>query len=469
MRKNWILLLVVFFVLALAGGATAFEGRMAGMADPYGLVQDDSDFFIHPSKIADGEGIIYYGYYKFTYTDVSHWNWKASGLAFNGAESGVSGDKVGNDVLVGAALPLGAGRFGLFFNYTGTSGDFDGNDMLTGWPKLHISEDADNFTFRAIYGVPLGGSLKFGAEAQLSYHTEDTGTLKRHSEGSYQAFVENYMWDVIQFVNPHDANYWDFQLKAGIQGDIGSAAFGVTFRGGSIFSDDNKVYFLRADTYGTGSLLDLRGNVEGYNAGGDIWWRYPVNDRLALPFLFKIDYKEKTYTAGPGRLYEDRIADGILSLVPNYGSVVYRNYMDQLKIEVGGGVDYTFPTGLKLAGGLYYVFTNGDTSTRFYHVVDDPLYDEATLITLYPGYPDTTEHQIKLRVAAEKTLGSGYVVRAGLEAFHGWVSEAYGEVMGVTLPNGNTDYYQTALASTLHGSHWGLVGSIGMTRQVPGG
>ena len=121
MRKVRLWFLFTFLVLAVTGESVAFEGRMAGMADPYGLVYDDSDFFIHPSRITDGQGVTYYGYYKFTYTDVTAWNWKTPGKHFYGYgdESSVTGDQYDHDALVGAAFSAGAGRLGLFFNYTG--------------------------------------------------------------------------------------------------------------------------------------------------------------------------------------------------------------------------------------------------------------------------------------------------------------------------------------------------------------
>ena len=86
--------------------------------------------------------------------------------------------------------------------------------MIYGWPSLNISNDADNFAFRAVYGLPLGGSLKLGAEAQIAYHTETASTLKTFTQGSFLETAENYPWDDYPFVRPHDFNYWDYQLKA---------------------------------------------------------------------------------------------------------------------------------------------------------------------------------------------------------------------------------------------------------------
>jgi hypothetical protein len=69
-KKNSFILICGFLVLFLSTICHGFQGRMAGMGDPYGLVEDESDFLIHPSKVAKGEGIRYYGSYRFNYRDV---------------------------------------------------------------------------------------------------------------------------------------------------------------------------------------------------------------------------------------------------------------------------------------------------------------------------------------------------------------------------------------------------------------
>ncbi len=47
------LLLLVF---ALSGISYGWQGRMGGMGDPYGLVEDESDYLINPAGIAQGQG-----------------------------------------------------------------------------------------------------------------------------------------------------------------------------------------------------------------------------------------------------------------------------------------------------------------------------------------------------------------------------------------------------------------------------
>ncbi|HEX2967207.1 MAG TPA: hypothetical protein VHO84_15585, partial [Syntrophorhabdaceae bacterium] len=43
----------------------AWQGRMAGMGNAYGLVEDESDFLIHPAGIANGQGLNFYGNMRF--------------------------------------------------------------------------------------------------------------------------------------------------------------------------------------------------------------------------------------------------------------------------------------------------------------------------------------------------------------------------------------------------------------------
>lgn len=69
--------LTFFVLMALVGTSYAWEGRMAGMEKPYGLIEDESDFLTHPAKIASsGDRVKYYLDYQFTFTDITHWRYK---------------------------------------------------------------------------------------------------------------------------------------------------------------------------------------------------------------------------------------------------------------------------------------------------------------------------------------------------------------------------------------------------------
>jgi hypothetical protein len=74
-RHIMVAALVPLLVMALAGISQAWQGGMAGMDDPYGLISDESDFLIHPAKIAQGDGVRFYGDYWFTYPGVMDWDY----------------------------------------------------------------------------------------------------------------------------------------------------------------------------------------------------------------------------------------------------------------------------------------------------------------------------------------------------------------------------------------------------------
>src|SRR4030042_1992846 len=121
-KRILFLMILPALVLALAGVSYGWQGRMGGMGDPFGLLADESDFLIHPAKITKGEGIKFYGDYRFLYTGVTDWIYKVDGYNFVSlssftSNSDISGDEQQHDALLGAAFPLGPGRMGLFFTY----------------------------------------------------------------------------------------------------------------------------------------------------------------------------------------------------------------------------------------------------------------------------------------------------------------------------------------------------------------
>ena len=73
-------------------------------------------------------------------------------------------------------FPLGPGRMGLFFQYSGKRGDFNGreNEVDSGTSYFHrfsLDSDFDAFSLRLLYGLPMGG-FKLGSEIQLAYRRE---------------------------------------------------------------------------------------------------------------------------------------------------------------------------------------------------------------------------------------------------------------------------------------------------------
>ena len=94
MRKSYLLMILPLLVLVLANTSYGWQGRMGGMGDPYGLIADESDFLIHPAKISKGEGVRFYGDYRFTYTGVMDWKYNLDEFALMANAAGFKVERV---------------------------------------------------------------------------------------------------------------------------------------------------------------------------------------------------------------------------------------------------------------------------------------------------------------------------------------------------------------------------------------
>jgi hypothetical protein len=456
MKKHTMVLgIMLLLVVALAGTSYAWQGRMGGMGDPYGLVADESDFLIHPAKIADGQGTRLYGDYRFTYRGVPDWNYKLNWFTPFGAYMGselydTSGHDQQHDALVGVAFPVGAGRMGILFQYDGMRGDYDGTgyDTTLVTPlSSDLASRVDAFTLSLLYGLPIGGGFKLGGEAQLAYRQEKNeeslqapglvASLLNNPMGSYNLLFPPTSFNLLPFMRPYDSSYLEALFKGSLEGAIGPLETAFTMRGGVIFAGDNQLKFLftsgGAPIYGA----DVNGGVQGWQIGGDLWARYPLAKGFTIPFLVRVDYQDKT---------RDASGWGAFSWV--FNDVSYESNEKALNIEAGGGIDTTeLVKGWRLAGGVYYNYLNS---------TNDFLYQIAPLFnwTFDQGQcPDSTEHQVELRLAGEHELSSAFTLRAGLNFFYGWVTQDYGQ--SATAPAPNRDDL------SLTGSHWGIGASVG--------
>ena len=298
------LLCLSLLVFAMTGVAQAGQGRMGGMGDPYGLLSDESDFLIHPAKIANGEGIKFYGHYRFTYTDVTNWDYDSDWLTPFGVvyyHYDTSGQEYNHNALLGAATPLGPGRFGIFFTYDGMRGDYDGDEDIFGisnFSEYDLSSDFDSFALRLLYGLPIGG-FHLGGEVQFGYRHEANETWIQLTDLS--AGIMNYPWggsrpwlNLSPFMFPYDSSYWETLLKGSLEGTVGPLDLEFTLRGGFVFAGDNEwAYDYQQPAGNSVAGINLDGDVNGWGIGGDLWVRYPV-DTFVLPFLVRIDYQSKT-------------------------------------------------------------------------------------------------------------------------------------------------------------------------------
>jgi hypothetical protein len=411
-KRIFFLLILTVLVFALAGTSAAWQGRMGGMGDPYGLVADEADFLTHPAKIAKGEGTRFYGDYRFSYTGVMDWDYPD---AFE-----IPGNEQRHNALLGAAFPLGAGRMGLFFTYAGMRGDFDGESS---GEVIQLKSRFDDFALRLLYGLPIGG-FNLGGEVQFAYRQEKN-EIYDHTFDLEESWV-NDNW-IPEYIYPYDSHYWEALFKGSLERQVGPLDLEFTLRGGFIFGGEN-AWFRDTINEDEEGGWDVDGAVKGWRIGGDLWLRYPLGDGLTLPVLVRVDYQQKTRDGdGPG--FGDYDGDYI----------AYEHKKTDLAITAGGGLDKEFGKDTRIAVGLYYNYLQGrDEFVRFENGVEE---ESETM-------PDVTEHRALLRIAGERRLSPVVVLRAGINGFYGWrILKGAGE-------------YDDFSAD---GSHWGVGASVGGT------
>jgi hypothetical protein len=431
MKKVLLTMIVLFLlVFTLSGICYGWQGRMGGMGDPFGLVADESDYLIHPAKIAKGEGVRFYGDYRFTYTGVTDWD---SEYIFTVAVMDTSGQEDKHDALLGAAFPLGPGRMGFFFEYAGKRGDYDGDIW---WPSTYALKNAlDNFTFRLLYGLPVG-SFNLGGEVQFAYRQEENKTFWSMLGGNnfYNYFgYGNVSWipHIKSFMIPYDSKYWETLFKGSLDGKVGPLNLEFTLRGGAIFGGDNEFDYARNSV----ESFDLNGNVSGWQIGSDLWLRYPMNAGLTLPFLVRIDYQKKT---------RDGDGQGAGTLAPIFFD--YEHKEKHFNIQVGGGIDKELASKTRLAAGLYYNYLQCTDEIQ--------LTRSFTALPFHADSPASTEHRLVVRLAGEHELSPMVALRVGFNFFYGWAQADYNYFQ----PLGSLDE-----RNALDGNRWGINASLGGT------
>ncbi len=458
MRGRSALFITILLLLAMSSAAMAWEGRMAGMSDPYGLISDESDFLVHPAVLADSKGTQYYAFYKFLYKPTNDLDldirsplgvleaWMPMMLPAN---FHASGDVMENEALVGTSFALGTGRMGIFIGYRGTQGDFDSStqNILTGTPDIYNADTGlDNFAVRVLYALPIGDKLKFGAEFQLSYQQEDnTITETRFGIDS----VNSVYARLFPMAPPRNADFIEALFKTGVQGEFGRDKIAVTARGGALLSSNNSLDYAAVNSStGRTESGNFNGDVGGWSVGGDFWLRHQVSDALALPFVVRGDYQYRNYSNAAV------ISPGVVVTAPF--SVGVDNPEKLLKIEAGGGLDYTLKSGMRLGAGLYYDYIRNESSFRVRDILSSAAWDE---LYDYAPFPVSTEHQVRLRLTAEQALNKDLTVRGGIDFFRGWVREetSFSDLDLIVPPN----WY--VINAAPEGEHWGIIGSIGAT------
>lgn len=446
-------LFVLFFLVccSFVQPVAAWEGRMSGMGNPAGLVQDESDFLTHPAAIADGKGVNYFGDVRFTYTDISKFNYSERSL-FN-ADYTTSGHNWQYGGMLGTAFQVGAGRMGIFFQYSGNDGKLNGDYLSTfeGAYSYNLKDNFDSYALKVLYGIPVSKDTKLGAELQFAYKTDKRQSFLSSPNGAF-TLVNNGPYagffliglpgaNPFYFGIPVDSQYYEAALKASVDTMIGPAKASITVRGSVPFGSENTYDLVRGPAAGAGGL-HMTGDVSGYSLGGDVWVRYPVSSSLTLPFLVSLDYKELK-REGDGQEFGAWGAPAWFS--------AYEYTTKNFDFTAGGGVDYAISKDSRVAGGLYYSYLKGKTDFAFRER------NGGGPFTYYnqSAFPDSRENRITLKLAGETAVLPCVTLNGGLNFFYGWLKQDN------TAQALNAFPFPLNSSVTAKGDHWGLAASLG--------
>jgi len=443
MKKQMVVVVIgLLSVFLIFGSSFAWQGRMAGMGDPYGLVQDESDMLIHPAMIMNSSGTRLYTHYRFTYTDVMDWDYEWDLGTFGWTDPyEASGDEYRHEALIGTAFNVGSGRMGIFLTYDNQSGDYDGEvDSPFYDPSeldFDLESDKSDVAFSLMFGFPIDCTA-IGFEAGLAYHNEENKVsqelpgISATNPIAFSFLLPAGVWGyTFPYMIPYDSEYMETFLKASVASELGcNANFGLTLHGGYIFFGDNE-FDSEDPTY---IDIEMDGDVEGWSLGGDFWFRYKIDDSISLPFLASASYQEK-------------VRDGDFDFAGLDGD--YEHKEVTWNIEAGGGVDIALNDTSKIASGLYYQYLENNNDFSFDFL--PPAYSDMDRI------PDYDEHRVTLKLAYEKSISPAVGFRAGFNCFYGWADWDY-----------KNDYMMGSLKedASLGGDVWGIGLTLGGTIQM---
>ena len=431
---------VSMLAVLLALPSWGWQGRMAGLGDAAGLVADESDFLIHPAAIATGKGFNAYGHYRLTYEKTKNWEYSAivpmMGRIYPFTADGRLWKHEGQ---LGAALGLGPGRLGVFFDYTTASGKYTGAEVYEGqfgpgYENFELENKLDNFALKAIYGLPVG-PVNVGAELGFAYVKEEQKNLMPTE------MLINFPWgaedkpvlNLLPYMIPFDSKYWEANAKVSAAGKTGPVSYMFTLRGGLPFATDNEyVHLVEYNGFWA------EGKVKGFNVAGNLWMRYAVSDNISLPFVVSTGFKKITRD-GAG-----------FSSAPS--TIEYEHEAKDIFVTVGGGAEMTPASGTRLAAGLYYNYLKSDQNMQFMDTFDPSEW----YIDNYTNMPKTSEHRLTLRLLAEQELNSVLSLRGGLSAFYGLAKRNYSYIA-----DGYFWITPSPVSVSADGAHYGVNASLG--------
>ncbi|MBC2736982.1 MAG: hypothetical protein HF981_21655 [Desulfobacteraceae bacterium] len=448
--KKWLggFALVLLSVFLVAGSSLAWQGRMAGMGDPYGLVGDESDFLIHPANIAMGEGTRFYGDYRFTYTDVTNWDttlerFNTAGVLLDFYDFDTSGDEYNNNAMVGTGFSLGPGRMGVFFTYNDLQGDYDGKEDLLGVSNAaayDITHNDNNLALRLLYGLPVLG-MDAGVELGMTYRDEEKKWWIPDTKND--VWPSDYEQNLHYFMNPYNSRYWEIFWKAGLGKNFDDLRFDWTINGGHIIASDNEYEYQYFLAPGVDEHVVMDGDVSGYSIGTDLWFRYQLNDALTLPFVVSVSY-----------ISRQRDGDGTGIGLADFGErYSYEHEETNFEARIGGGVQKKLDTGGLISAALYYHYLQG-REHQWFRNPDYPFFYD------YTDYPKHKEHRLEVQLAGEWELTPSTALRMGLNPFYGWVVAHDFEQSSQLFVLTEKDDIES------DGNSWGINASLGGTVKL---
>lgn len=442
MKKTILLLAALFlFNLVVHSQSFAWQGRMAGTGDAYGLVEDESDFLIHPAAIASsGKDTNAYGAYRVNYKRISQWdNTTAVPSENRDYPYESNGHELGNVGNIGTSLPIGNGRIGIFFEYLGKISDYSGeeNDYGAGTHdhRFDIKTGSHFLNLNTVYGKSAG-NFKLGGQFQLSYKNEHNASYFRdlESKNVYDAILGSPAQDLYTYKIPFESDYYELLGKLSVEGAIGTVKNTLTLKGGAPlpFASNNK-YDSKDGTF----EVTMKGEVAGWNIGCDYWLRLPLSKDFSMPFLVSIVHKRITRDGSGNSNDSSRVS--------------YENNTENTNVTTGGGADFYFNKSTKIAIGLYYDYLRS--------IEDILIKDDHTtnVISLdYPNYPKNTENRVTIKTMIETKLTPGFSLLSGLNAFYGKITSKYYSTASSTATG-------RAIESDLStdGYNWGFNISLG--------
>ncbi len=452
-RHLLLFLLGLLSVFLIFEPSLAWQGRMAGMGDPYGLIQDESDMLIHPAMIMNSSGTRFYTHYGFSYTDVMDWDYKWN-MDFGGVgvelshDFIASGDEYKHEALIGSSFNLCSGRMGVFFTYENLNGEYDGENDRNAFgfnaTDFDLDSDNDDFTLSLVFGFPID-AIDIGFEAGCAYHNGEDKTSQEFLglESTNPVFgimlFPLFAWSNIYiYMIPYDSEYYETFLKLSIASKLGrNAEFGLTFRGGYILSDENELDS-EDDVYGYKTKMD--GDVEGWSLGGDFWLRYKVDESFSLPFLVSAGIQKKVRDGADHSTFGGTSAH-----------FYYESKEASWNVEAGGGIDIELDDTSNIASGIYY--RHSENNNEFMAAIDIP---GVSLNFDMDDIPDYNEHRITLRLAYEKEISPTVDFRAGFDCFYGWAEWDYKNISFMPWKDG----------VSMDGGLWGIGLTLGSTIKI---